>query len=93
MAFFWALECSSWLSGVLGAEVDDARDNSWRGSFTMRLYLMATPSHMGVDVDGLAYPLHQPTVRSCQMRGQGLLLGVVLSCLVAAVGGGIFQDM
>jgi hypothetical protein len=28
MAFFWALECSSWLPGVLDAEVDDARDDS-----------------------------------------------------------------
>jgi hypothetical protein len=26
----------------------------------------------GRDVDGLAYPLHQPTAHSCQARGQGL---------------------
>jgi hypothetical protein len=25
--------------------------------------------HVGVDVDGLAYPLHRPTARSYQMRG------------------------
>jgi hypothetical protein len=44
------------------------------------LYLTAKPSHVGGDVDGLAYPLHRPTVRSCQMKGQGPLPGVVLSC-------------
>jgi hypothetical protein len=27
-----------------------------------RLYLVVKPSHMGIDVDGLAYPLHCPTV-------------------------------
>jgi hypothetical protein len=26
----------------------------------------------GVDVDGLAYPLHRHMARSCQVRGQGL---------------------
>jgi hypothetical protein len=34
-----------------------------------RLYLAAKPSHMGVDVDGLAYPLHRPTIYNCQTRG------------------------
>jgi hypothetical protein len=28
-----------------------------------RLYLSAKPSHMGVDVDGLAYSLHWPTAQ------------------------------
>jgi hypothetical protein len=49
----------------------------------MWLYLAAKPSHVeggGVDVDGLAYTQHRPTVHSCQMRGQGLLLGTILSC-------------
>jgi hypothetical protein len=50
--------------GHSGAEVDDDWDHCWRGSFTVWLYLMAKPSHMGVDVDGLAYPLHHPTVHS-----------------------------
>jgi hypothetical protein len=36
-------------------------------------YLVAMSSHTGVDVDGLAYPLHRPMVHSCQMREQGLL--------------------
>jgi hypothetical protein len=36
---------------------------------------MTKPSHMGggrVDVDGLAYPLHWPMVRSCQPKGHGI---------------------
>jgi hypothetical protein len=71
--------------------VDNSRDDSWRDSFAIWLYLMATPSHVGVNVDGLAYPLHRPTVHSCQMRGQGLLPDAVLSChysgAVAPLGG------
>jgi hypothetical protein len=46
----------------------------------MWLYMAAKPSHMGVDVDGLACPLHHPMTWSCQTRGHGLLPGVVLSC-------------
>jgi hypothetical protein len=57
MAFFWAPKCSLRLPGILGAEVDDARDNSWRGSFVKRLYLASRPSHVGFDVDGLAWSL------------------------------------
>ncbi len=34
---------------------------------------------MGVDVDRLACPLHHPTTYNRQMRGHGLLLGIVLS--------------
>jgi hypothetical protein len=30
-------------------------------------------------VDGLACPLHRPTAYNCQMRGQGLLSGIILS--------------
>jgi hypothetical protein len=44
------------------------------------LYLAAKTFHVGVEVDGLAYRLHRPTVHSCQMRGHGLLPSVVLSC-------------
>jgi hypothetical protein len=40
-------ECSFRLSGILGAEVDGARDDSWRGSFTKCLYLVARPCHVG----------------------------------------------
>jgi hypothetical protein len=60
MTFFWDPECSLQLPGVPGAEVNDARDDSWTGSFTKRLYMAAKPSHVGVDVDGLACPLHWP---------------------------------
>jgi hypothetical protein len=44
------------------------------------LYLAIKPSHMGVDVDEIAYPLHRPMAYSCQTRGHGLLPGVVLFC-------------
>jgi hypothetical protein len=47
MTFFWVPRCSSWLPGVLGTEVDEVRDDSWRGTFAMWLYLMAKPSHVG----------------------------------------------
>jgi hypothetical protein len=43
------------------------------------LYLAAKSTHMGVDVDGLACPLHCPMACDRQMKGQGLLSGVVLS--------------
>jgi hypothetical protein len=79
MVFFWAPECSSFFPGVLGAKVDDARDDNWRHHFTALLYLAATPAHVGVDVEGLAYPLHRPMAYGCQTRGQGLLPGAVLS--------------
>jgi hypothetical protein len=39
-------ESSSWLPGILDAEVDDAWDGSWKGSFEVLLYLMAKPFHM-----------------------------------------------
>jgi hypothetical protein len=58
------------LSDILDTEVDDVRDDSWRGSFMKGLYLAAKPSH--VEGDGLAYPLHRPTTSSYQVRGQGL---------------------
>jgi hypothetical protein len=44
------------------------------------LYLAAKPYHVGVDVDGLAYPMHCPMLHSCQTRGHGLAPGIVLSC-------------
>jgi hypothetical protein len=44
------------------------------------LYLAAMPAHMGVDVEGLAYPLHHHVAYGRQTRGQGLLPGTVLSC-------------
>jgi hypothetical protein len=56
--------CSSGLPGISGAKVDDSRDESWRGSFVKWLYMSAKPSHKGIDVDGLDYPLHRPMARS-----------------------------
>jgi hypothetical protein len=53
------------------------------------LYLAAKPSLVGVDMDGLACPLHHPTVCSCQTRGQSFLSGAALS-RHAAMGGGAF---
>jgi hypothetical protein len=54
-----------------------------------RLYLDAKPSHVGVDVDGIACSLHRPTVCNSQRRGQGFLSGATLS-RHAAVGSGAF---
>jgi hypothetical protein len=52
------------------------------------LYLAAKPSHMGADVDGLAYSLHCPTVCSGQMREQSVLTGVAPSHHTFWGGGG-----
>jgi hypothetical protein len=50
---------SSWLPGV---DVAGAW-NGTRGRFCfIWLYLFAKPSHVGVDVDKLAYLLHRPMV-------------------------------
>jgi hypothetical protein len=42
-----------------------------------RFYLAAKPSHVGggLDVDGVAYPLHRHTTCSHQSRGQSFLSG------------------
>jgi hypothetical protein len=56
LAFILAPDCSSWFSGILGAEVDDARDGSWKRCFTAWIYLATKTSHVGVNVDGLAFP-------------------------------------
>jgi hypothetical protein len=79
LAFFLAPGCSSWFPGVLGAEVDNAQGGSWRRCFAAWLYLAAKTSHVGVDVDELAYPMHSPMTCSRQTSGQGLLQSVVLS--------------
>jgi hypothetical protein len=44
------------------------------------LYLATKPSHVGVDVDGIAFPLHLPMACNRQTRGHGLLSGDVFSC-------------
>jgi hypothetical protein len=58
--------------------VDDARCSSWRRYFATFLYLFAKPTHVGVDMDGLAYPLHHPMICDRQTRGHGLLPGSIL---------------
>jgi hypothetical protein len=62
------------------------REDAMRCGFTWRLSLPT----QGVDVDRLACPMREPMVYTCQMRGHGLLLGAVSSCLVATVGGATF---
>jgi hypothetical protein len=79
VAFFKTPGCSSWFPGILGAEVNDLRDGSLRRCFAALLYLAAKPAYMGVDVDGLACPLHHPMAYCLQTRGYGLLPGNVLS--------------
>jgi hypothetical protein len=54
------------------------------------LYLTGKPSHVGVDVDGLACSLHRPVTCSSQRGGLCCLIDVVqFHCSV--VGGGPFQ--
>jgi hypothetical protein len=78
MAFFWAPGCSSWFLGILGVEMDDVRDSSWRRCFTTLLYLAAKLPTL-LYLDGLACPLHRPMACGRQTRGQGLLPVAVLS--------------
>jgi hypothetical protein len=49
VAFFLPLGCSFWLPGILGAEVDDVQDDSWRGRFAVWLYLVARSDGDGMD--------------------------------------------
>jgi hypothetical protein len=51
-------------------------------------WLLSLPT-WGVDVDGLACPLHRPTTCSHLSRGQSFLSGAALSHRVA-LGGGAF---
>jgi hypothetical protein len=53
------------------------------------LYLAGKPSHVGVNVDGRAYPLHHLSACSRQTRGHDLPSGAALSHR-AVVGGGAF---
>jgi hypothetical protein len=55
-------------------------------------YLDAKPSHAVVDVDELAYPLHRPTTYSHQTRGDGFLLGAILSCHVVVGSGALLGN-
>jgi hypothetical protein len=50
----------------------------WRRCFATLLYLAAKPTHVGVDVERLACPLHCFMACGRQMRGYGLLPGIFL---------------
>jgi hypothetical protein len=67
--------------------MDGAQDGFLRRHCFTQLYLAAKPSHVGVDVDRLACPLHCPMVCDHQTRGQSFLSGVALSHHAAAGGG------
>jgi hypothetical protein len=56
------------------------------------LYLVAKPSHVGADVDGLSCSVHRPMTNSSQRGGLHSLTGVVLSRHLA-VGGGPFLGL
>jgi hypothetical protein len=58
-------------SGLPRDEVGDARVSSWR-DYSWCLCLATTLSHMGGEVDRLAYPLHRPMAHCCLLRGQSL---------------------
>jgi hypothetical protein len=88
--FFLAPRCSSLFPGILGAEVDDAWNDSWRRCFTTCLYLAAKPSHVGVHVDGLSYPytILQPAV--IRRGDMASLPGTILSHCYS---GHLFRDV
>jgi hypothetical protein len=69
--------------------VHDAWVGSWRHHRT-GIYLVAKPSHMRLDVEGLSCPLHRPTVCSHRRGGQSFLTGAIPFCH-AAVGGAAFS--
>jgi hypothetical protein len=57
-----------------------------------QLYLASKPSHVGVNVDGLSYPLHHPMTYSHHARGQSFMSRAALSHR-AAMGGGAFPGI
>jgi hypothetical protein len=48
-----------------------------------RLFLVAKPSHMGVDIDGLSCSLHRPTTCVYQTRAQSSWFKTILPYLAA----------
>jgi hypothetical protein len=46
-------------------------------------YLVAKPSHVGVDADGISCPMRHPTPCGCWPDALSLLFRKVLPCLVA----------
>jgi hypothetical protein len=68
------------LPGTLGVEVDVAQDDSGRGCFAKRLYMVAKPSHVGVDVDGLACLCFGLRLIAARLGDKAYLPGAALSC-------------
>jgi hypothetical protein len=99
MAFLFVPKSSSYHPSVLfgsrtffGIEVDDSRDDFWRGGFVKRLYLATRPSHVGFQCGRATLPF-APAYDS-QLSGEGTkLICQALSCLITTVGGGAFQRM
>jgi hypothetical protein len=50
-------------------------------------------SHVGADVDSLAYSLHHPTVCICQRGGQSFLTGAAPSVTLQWGGGAFPEDV
>jgi hypothetical protein len=46
-------------------------------------HLVAKPSQLGVDANGMSYPLRHPTACECQPDALSVRFGKVLPCLVA----------
>jgi hypothetical protein len=86
MAFYWAPRCSSCLTVILGTEVDDAWDGSWRCCFVVWLYLVAKPGHVGSIWMGLPTPC--TVLRLVAIRQGDRASCQALSCPVTVVGGG-----
>jgi hypothetical protein len=87
--FFLPLGCSFRLQGILGAEVNDAWDDSWSGSFTKWLYLAVKTSHMGGRCGHASLP--STLAYDSYLPGEGTRpIYQTLSLLVATVGGGAF---
>jgi hypothetical protein len=56
-----------------------AREGSWSGHHLALLCLATKLSHVGADVDGLAFRLHRPTDFGCKAPVQSLLTGIISS--------------
>jgi hypothetical protein len=72
---------------LLGTDVMGARDVSWSHLCFIWLCLAAKPSHMGANVDRLAYFQHHPAICGWQTWVQCSLTSDALSHHTLAVGG------
>jgi hypothetical protein len=74
-------------SRLPGVNVACARDSSWGCLHFGWHYLAANPSHVGANVDALAYSLQCPMVCGRQMRVQNFVIGTAITYRTV-VGGG-----